>query len=78
MISLLLNLDALLLSGTLNPVDRRVLVGVRSAIKGRFHRWLELLRELTHGDVIKMLLEVPTGIHFTRVEVVFILTSVSY
>ena len=61
------NLDDLSLSGSLIPVDRRI--SARTILKGGFRGRLRLLRGFAHEDVINMLLEVPTGLHFTRVEV---------
>ena len=63
------NLDDLSLSGSLVAVDRRTLAGIGAALSGRFGGRLRLLKELADKDTMNMQLEVPTGIHFTEVEV---------
>ena len=63
------NLDDLSLSGTLVPVDRTTLVGIGAVLRGRFGGRLQLLREYAKKDAADMLLEVPTGLHFTEVEI---------
>ena len=66
---LLPNLDNLSLSGSLHPAARKELIGMGKNLKGRFRGRLRLLKGLAHSDVVNMLLEVPTGLHFTGVEV---------
>lgn len=63
------NLDDLSLSGFLNLVDRRTLSGIGSVLKGRFGGRLQLLEGFAHEDVMDMLLEVPTGLHFTEIQI---------
>ena len=61
------NLDDLSLSGYFVPVDKRELVGIGTVLRGRFGG--RLIRTLNGDDkdVIDMLLEIPSGLHFTEV-----------
>ena len=63
------NLDDLSLSGSPVPVDRRTLAGIGTTLNGRFGGQLRLLKGLVDKDIMNMLLEVPTGLHFTEMEV---------
>jgi len=63
------NLDNLSLSGSLIPVDRGTLSGIGATLSGRFGGQLRLLKGFVDEDIMDMLLEVPTGLHFTEVEV---------
>jgi len=63
------NLDDLSLSGTLVPLSRRQLGGIGTDLRGRFRGRLRLFEEHAGKDVVDMLLEVPTGLHFTVVEI---------
>ena len=63
------NLDNLSLSGSLIPVDRRTLSGIGTTLSGGFGSQLRLLKGLVDKDIVKMLLEVPIGLHFTKIEV---------
>ena len=63
------NLDDLSLSGSLVTVDRNTLPGTGTALRGRFGGRLRLDNGHAIADVINMLLEVPTGLHFTEVEI---------
>ena len=63
------NLDNLSLWGPIVPVNRRTLVGIRTALRGRFGGKLQLHRRSACGDTVDMLLEIPTGLHFTEVKI---------
>jgi len=63
------NLDNLSLSGDPATINRRVLPGIGTALRGRFGGKLILSDEYASEDVIKMLLEIPSGLHFTEVQV---------
>ena len=63
------NLNDLSLSGSLVPVDRRTLAGIGTTLSGKFGGQLRLLKGFVDKDIINMLLEVPTGLHFTEVEI---------
>jgi len=60
------NLDDLTLMGSLVNVDRRELSGIGTCVKGRFGGKLKLCGEFVGEDVADMLLEVPSGLHFTE------------
>ena len=62
------NLDSLWLSGALF-VDRRVSQGVGTVLRGRFGGKLRLCNRYAGEFVTNMLLEIPTGIHFTEVQI---------
>ena len=61
------NLDDLTLMGSLVKVDRKELLGIGTIVKGRFGGKLKLCGEYAGGDVVNMLLEIPSGLHFTEV-----------
>ena len=61
------NLDDLRLSGLLVKIDKDRLCGIGTALRGRFRGRLTLLGELVDSDIADMLLEVPTGLHFTEI-----------
>ena len=63
------NLNNLVLSGAVAPADKSALVGIGAALKGRFGGELRLLGEHASGGAVDMLLEIPTGLHFTEVRV---------
>ena len=63
------NLDDLSLSGSIFVLDRRVLVGIGTVLRGRFGGRLQLLKGHVDKDVMNMLLEIPTGLHFTDVQI---------
>jgi len=63
------NLDSLSLSGDLVPVDRTKLVRIGTTLKGRFGGRLQLLGGYVVRDVLEMLLEIPTGLRFTEVDI---------
>ena len=63
------NLDELSLSGSIFPVGRRELVGIGTTLRGRFGGRLRLCKGYADRDVMNMLLEIPTGLHFTEVEI---------
>ena len=62
------NLDELSLSGSLAAADGGKLVGIGATLGGRYGGKLELYR-LDAGSVVDMLLEVPTGLRFTHLEI---------
>ena len=63
------NLDDLLLSGSLLVVDGRRLPGAEPALMGRFGGKLRLSKGCPDDDVVDVLLEVPTGLHFADVQI---------
>ena len=63
------NLNNLSLSGFLLPVDARLLVGIGVTLKGRFGGQLKLCGGYVREDATNMLLEIPTGLHFTEVQI---------
>ena len=63
------NLDDLLLSGSLVALDRRELPGIGTIVKGKFGGRLNLSGECAGEDVINMLLEIPSGLGFTEMQV---------
>ena len=62
------NLDSLLLSGYLAVA--RAPPGIRTVLGGRFGGRLGLYRGPSHEDITNMLLEIPTGLHFTEVDII--------
>ena len=63
------NLDDLSLSGCIRAADRGKSPGVRTVLRGRFGGRLGLDDEYASEEVIDMLLEIPTGLHFTEVDI---------
>jgi len=63
------NLDNLSLMGSLVGVPGRAPTGIGMAVRGRFCGELRLAEGYADEDVVNMLLEVPTGLHFTDVKV---------
>jgi len=63
------NLNNLVLSGPSAAVDRRELLGIGTALKGAFGGRLRLGDASVDGDVINMLLEIPSGLHFAELEI---------
>ena len=63
------NLDDVSLSGSLLPVDRKALPGIGTVLKGRFGGRLILRDGCADEDVVNMLLEIPSGLRFTEVQV---------
>ena len=63
------NLDDLSLSGTPAKVAGMTFQGVGAALRGRFGGKLRLLEGCAREDVMNMLLEVPTGVRFTEVDI---------
>ncbi|KAF9781851.1 hypothetical protein BJ322DRAFT_1078792 [Thelephora terrestris] len=63
------NLNDFALSGSIHGMDGDGLLGIGTVLKGEFGGQLRLLRLKRHADpeVMNMLLEVPTGLHFTEV-----------
>ena len=62
-------LDDLSLSGSLVAVERRTLLGIGTALGGRFSGKLRLLKGYASPGVVDMLLEIPTGLRFTEVQI---------
>ena len=64
------NLDDLSLSWSYPERRDRALLGTGRVLRGRFSGKLELLRGCAGDpDVVDMLLEIPTGLHFTEVNI---------
>ena len=63
------NLDNLSLSGTPIAANKDMLPGIGTTIKCRFGGRLQLFGEYVSEEFINMLLEIPTGLHFTGVGV---------
>ena len=63
------NLDDLTLSGALVTADEGALIGTGTAIRGRFGGKLRIVGDHAGGGVVDMLLEAPTGLHFTEVQI---------
>ena len=63
------NLDSLSLSGVLVPVDETRLVRIGMTLKGRFGGRLQLNQGYAGRDALNMLLEIPTGLRFTEVDI---------
>jgi len=63
------NLDDLSLSGLLFPTGEDVLPGTGTTLRGRFGGRLLLRGDYAGEDVINMLLEIPSGLRFTEVQV---------
>ena len=61
------NLNDLTLMGSFVKVDRRELPGIGKVVKGRFGGKLKLCGEYAGEDAANMLLEIPSGLHFTEV-----------
>lgn len=70
-IAQLQNLNYLAISGSLGAVDRHSLQGVGMVFNGKFGGQSRLLKMPVDDlkDVTNMLLEVPTGLYFTEVEI---------
>jgi hypothetical protein len=63
------NLDDLSLSGFLDTAEGDALPGMGTVLRGRFGGQLRLLDGQADEDVVNMLLEVPTGLHFTELHI---------
>ena len=62
------NLNEMSLSGPLAAVDEGELVGIGTTLRGRYSGKLELY-QLDARGVVDMLLEVPTGVHFSHLQI---------
>ena len=62
------NLDSLWLSGKLR-VDGRESQGIGTVLRGRFGGKLRLCNRYAGESVTNMLLEIPTGLHFTDIQI---------
>jgi hypothetical protein len=63
------NLDSVSLSGSLITETGDALPGMGAVLRGRFSGRLRLVNGYADKDVMDMLLEVPTGLHFTEVHI---------
>jgi len=63
------NLNSLSLSGVLVPADKTRLVRIGTTLKGRFSGRLQLTDGYAGRDAFNMLLEIPTGLRFTEVDI---------
>jgi len=63
------NLDDLFLSGSHVGADREELLGIGTVLKGRFGGKLTISDKYAGEDIINMLIEVPSGLRFTEVQV---------
>ena len=63
------NLDNLSLVGFLDAVERRAFPGIGTVLRGRFGGRLRLVNGYAEECVMNMLLEAPTGLHFTELHV---------
>ena len=63
------SLDDLSLSGSPIPVDKSVLPGIGTTLRGRFGGKLVLRDNCVHEYVVDLLLGTPTGLHFTEVDI---------
>ena len=64
------NLDDLYLSGALSVTDKNQIRGIGTTLTAKFRGRLQLCTVspgCSHTDIVNMLLEVPTGLHFTDV-----------
>ena len=62
------DLNDLSLSGSL-AAGRWESPGIETALRGRFGGQLRLMGNLIRTDVVDMLLEIPTGLHFTELQI---------
>jgi len=63
------NLEDLSLLGSLIQMDKRGLMGIGTVLTGRFLGKLLLRDECADKGVLNMLLQIPTGLHFTEVDI---------
>ena len=63
------NLNDLSLSGSLSTMDKDALRGIGTALRGNFGGQLRLVKKHAVTDVVNMLLDAPTGLNFTEVDV---------
>ena len=63
------NLDDLVLSGYFATVDSGELLGIGTVLKGGFGGRLMLGGACVNEDVVDMLLEIPSGLWFTELEI---------
>jgi len=63
------NLDDLVVSGFPAEVDRRKFPGIGTVLKGRFGG--QLMLRNAGEDIVDMLLEIPSGLRFTELEIHF-------
>ena len=60
------NLNDLILSGTIVVRFRKLLLGLGTVLKGRFSGELRIWEGYAGEELVDMLLEIPTGLHFTK------------
>ena len=63
------NLNDLSLVGYIVAVDEEALPGIETTLRGRFGGKLRLTGEKVDERIVDMLLGVPTGLHFTEVQI---------
>ena len=63
------NLDDLVFSGSFVAVERGALLGIGTNLRGRFGGRLRLTGEYSSASLVNVLLEIPTGLHFTEVQI---------
>ena len=63
------HLDNLILSGSPVTVDRRELPGIGTVVRGRFGGELTMDGESVGEDFVNMLLDIPSGLHFTEARI---------
>ena len=64
------NLDDLSLSGCILKLDMGVPIEIGTDLRGRFGGQLRLLEGYAADDAIHMLMNIPTGLHFTKVQII--------
>ena len=62
------NLDDLSLSGHVIVIERRTSLGTGTLPRGRFGGQLRLFEGCVSEDILEILMEAPTGVHFTGVQ----------
>ena len=63
------NLNDLSLAGNIVTKDKSAVIGIGTALRGKFGGLLRLHGGVTFRDTVGMLLGTPTGLHFTEVEI---------
>ena len=63
------DLDNLSLLGSLPVGDRRTLLGTETVLRGRFSGRLRLVKGYAAEEVMNILLDIPTGLRFTEVQI---------
>ena len=63
------NLNDLSFVGHVATMDKSTILGIGTALRGRFGGKLRLHRGISYEDTVEMLLEIPTGLRFTELEI---------